>query len=71
MNTTFAGNIRLKETPKGFMIVGFTNGDMKLLNRAARKKFKLKTRKKRVLKRYVRILMDQAVREFLANQGGL
>lgn len=71
MNTTFAGHIRLQETSKGLRLVGFTNSDMKLLNRAARKKFKLKTRKNRVLKKYVRIIIDIALREFLANHGEL
>lgn len=63
----FEGNLSIGKSKyeKHTMINGFTKNDMKMLQTIARKFYKIKTSKKRILKKYAKRLLNEALRSKL------
>ena len=49
-----------------YKLVGFTRENMRLLGSLARKKFKVKTKRKRIVKKYIIKLLLQSIRKQIA-----
>ena len=55
------GTITVEKRNGIAMMVGFTQSDIRLLMRVARKKYCIKSKKKRILKRYLKKLLNEAL----------
>jgi hypothetical protein len=62
----FEGVITLQVRNGHTMITGFTRNDFKLLLKMARKKYKIKSTKKRILKKYANRLLKAAILNYVA-----
>jgi ABC-type enterochelin transport system ATPase subunit len=64
------GSLYIVKTRSNYIMKGFTLADMRVLGRLARKKYKLKTKRKRILKKYIKTLMNTALQEQLSGNSG-
>ena len=62
----FEGTITVQVRNGRTMITGFSRNDFKLLLKLARKKYKIKSTKKRILKKYVHKLLNAAILNYVA-----
>lgn len=58
------GTITIKRITRGHVITGFTVNDFKRLRYLARKVYKLQTKRKRTIHKYVKRLLNDALRSY-------
>lgn len=64
MNRIVEGNLYVTKTGLKWFLRGFTSEDMLSLGRVARKHYKLKTKRKRIVKKYIVKLLSEALKDF-------
>lgn len=55
------GTVNVKLTTRGYVMTGFTDNDYIRLRWLARKYYKLQTKRRRTLKKYVKLLLHEAL----------
>ncbi len=65
------GNLTVTSYGKRYTIVGFTVEDIRRMQILARRVYKLKTKKKRILKKYVSKLLNDSLKTYIKNMRGL
>ena len=68
--TKLEGVITIERRNGVLKMVGFTQNDFKFLKKAARKMYKIKSKKNRILKRYVKMLLNDALRRAVKDKAG-
>lgn len=59
------GVITVKRITRGHVITGFTDNDFHRLRYLARKVYKLQTKRKRTVNKYVKRLLNEALRDYV------
>lgn len=62
------GTITVRRRPNGYVMDGFSPNDFNRLCVIARKVYKIKTTRKRILKKYVKRLLNEAIRQYIDNR---
>jgi hypothetical protein len=62
------GSLYIQNDLKGAMIKGFTKKDFDLLMQLGRQAYKIKTRKKRILKKYAKKLINESIRKYIVER---
>jgi hypothetical protein len=60
--TKLEGLITVERRNRVLMMIGFTQNDFKFLKKAARNIYNIKSKKTRILKKYVKMLLNDALR---------
>ena len=61
----FEGSLYIQNDLKGAMIKGFSKKDFNFLMQLGRQVYKIKTRKKRTLKKYAKKLINESIRKYI------
>jgi hypothetical protein len=61
----FEGSLYIQNDLKGAMIKGFSKKDFNFLMQLGRQVYKIKTRKKRILKKYAKKLINESIRKYI------
>jgi hypothetical protein len=59
------GVITIKRITRGHVMTGFTNNDFHRLRHLARKVYKLQTKRKRTVNKYVKRLLHESLRDYV------
>lgn len=58
------GNLYITRMGSKWVLKGFTPSDMRRLGKIARKQYKLKTKRSRIVKKYIVRLLNEALRKY-------
>ena len=64
MSNLLEGNVTIVNTNGKCLLKGFTKNDWITLSKLAKKCFKIKTKRKRIVKKYVKKLINEAMRKY-------
>ena len=64
MSDILEGNVTIENINGKCLLKGFTKNDWITLSKLAKKCFKIKTNRKRILKKYVKKLLNEAMRKY-------
>jgi hypothetical protein len=64
MSNILEGNVSIVRYNGICLLKGFTDNDWITLSKLARKCFKIKTKRKRIVKKYVKKLLNEAMRKY-------
>ncbi len=64
MSDILEGNVTIENINGKCLLKGFTKNDWITLSKLAKKCFKIKTKRKRIVKKYVKKLLNEAMRKY-------
>jgi hypothetical protein len=62
------GPLYIQNDLKGSIIKGFSKKDFNILMQLGRQVYKIKTRKKRILKKYAKKLINESIRKYIVER---